>query len=509
LYPERLDSLSAASLFALRVLCALGKDDRQEARASWDLMRDIAANAGAPSGEASAERATFPHAAVAAYATGVFDSLLAHWPIRQRSALAGGLTKLMATEPARPQRLADLWIREAGTAQRLGRPQAALTALERADRMGLGPQESRRAARLYGELGEYRRALAAVMRSAQRGPQDLGLLCGLAAGARAKPRQDDPRIDLDILGFAATFRLEAGQRRRVADLLLDAVASTLKSGSRRESLGALSALERLGPDETHLCRMMGLYTELGEPAPALSAFRRAQGSTQCPADPLLSLAGAAKTAGRRAEALGIVDAVSGRSLDETQTRAAARLYGELDEPGKAATVLRRLRRTADLEGIEDAGRLLDIAEAAMRAGRPDPDLALRCLGQARGLRLQGEGLDRAAVLYQSLRRYRAARELLEQLVGEQPRQARWRSDLGMVEMLLGLREAAVRDWQQAISLDPGFLPAYLSLGSLYASSGQKQKALRLYARALERRPPEDAGNRHMRELIEAESAGLR
>ena len=112
------------------------------------------------------------------------------------------------------------------------------------------------------------------------------------------------------------------------------------------------------------------------------------------------------------------------------------------------------------------------------------------------------------LVYQGLKDYRPALDILDRLVREQPGQARWRGDRGIVFLLLGLREQAVQDWRQAIALDPRFLPPYLSLGSLYAASRQRPEALRLYEQALDQGPPPDPGGRAILQQIQAAHAEL-
>lgn len=126
--------------------------------------------------------------------------------------------------------------------------------------------------------------------------------------------------------------------------------------------------------------------------------------------------------------------------------------------------------------------LLDLAGAAVRSGDRAPAMAL--LAQARRLKLGAEELGRAAIVYQGLKEYRLALGILDRLVREHPGQSRWRNDRGVLEFLMHRSEEADKDFNAAISLDPGFLPPYLSLGALYVSSGRRAEALRLYEQAM-------------------------
>jgi tetratricopeptide (TPR) repeat protein len=99
-------------------------------------------------------------------------------------------------------------------------------------------------------------------------------------------------------------------------------------------------------------------------------------------------------------------------------------------------------------------------------------------------------------------RYAQAREILVRIARDHPAAAKPRSDLGVVDALMGRPARAILDLEAAIKLDDGFLPAYLTLGGLYAGQGRTERAIRTYARALAR-PPDPADERLWRMILDA------
>ena len=65
------------------------------------------------------------------------------------------------------------------------------------------------------------------------------------------------------------------------------------------------------------------------------------------------------------------------------------------------------------------------------------------------------------------------------------------------------------DWQQAVVLEPGSLSAILSLGSLYAASGRRAEALKLYQAALRQPLSKDPKKKDIQERIRKECDRLR
>ncbi len=319
--------------------------------------------------------------------------------------------------------------------------------------------------------------------------------------ARLRPgRQNAIALDQAPIDEALSFwpSLErASWRAQLTRLHTEATQDPVRLGGLwiREA----AAAKRFGlPETAHQALVRAERAPLGAgQARRVAELYGGLGLARDSAGPLLELAAAAQASGRRVEALAALGAACGQRLDERQLRATAALYAKLREPEKTEAVLRRLL----------AVKLFDLADAA--AASRSRSLALGFVAQARRLKLRPEELGRAAISYQDLGEYRAALTVLDQLCREQPRQARWRNDRGVVKMLLGLQEQAVLDWKQAIAIDPRFLPPYLSLGTSLAAAGQRPAALRLYAQALDQTPPSDKGGLGIRERIRLEREKLR
>jgi len=69
-----------------------------------------------------------------------------------------------------------------------------------------------------------------------------------------------------------------------------------------------------------------------------------------------------------------------------------------------------------------------------------------------------------------------------------PESARMHNNLGNIYFTRGRTEAAIRSWQEAITLDPLYPEAYSNLGNAYLQTGNIEAARALFQRALEIRP---------------------
>lgn len=114
-----------------------------------------------------------------------------------------------------------------------------------------------------------------------------------------------------------------------------------------------------------------------------------------------------------------------------------------------------------------------------RAGK-DPQAALRALGQAQRSADSEEALHRIALGYQSLGEDRRQSALLRRLISRQPGRAVYWSDLGVGLYRMGRTNAAIGALRTALRLDPGFLPAGLTLGGVLAAQGRREEAGKVY-----------------------------
>jgi Flp pilus assembly protein TadD len=154
----------------------------------------------------------------------------------------------------------------------------------------------------------------------------------------------------------------------------------------------------------------------------------------------------------------------------------------------------------------------------------DPDILLECarqlissgsrfsageyLRQAGKLNLTPEQAGFSALLFQELGKNERALGILNELVRQQPRQARWRNDRGVLQLAMGRRSEAVADLSAAVAADPDLWPAYLSLGNIYQTGGRCAQARSLYDRALAR-PLRPTGEGPRGRLRREQDAALR
>ncbi|MBI5209617.1 MAG: tetratricopeptide repeat protein [Elusimicrobia bacterium] len=388
-----------------------------------------------------------------------------------------------------------------------GRREAALRALAAASRRAPAPDDACRMAAAYVELKEWGKALAVLEGSGPR-PSDAGLAVDAARGAwaagqreaasralalarRCGPSEGDarrlaaahaefkePGKALDILEGLA--RLEPGD----VGLCMELADAALRAGERALALRSLAVAGRGAPDWKSARRMAVIYAELGETRKALAALELL---SPWPRDARLvvGLARKAAGAGDRPLALKAADMARGMKPDRESGRELAGLYLGWGEGRKARGLLEELSREAG----PDAGLLLDLADAA--AELKDKAGALDALRRAQGLAPDERARGRAALLFQRLGEYEAALRLLDALVIEQPGQARYLGDRGVVRALLGMAGEAEADLKAAIGLAPDSMAPYLTLGGLYLSQGKREKALEVYDQALARTPSDD------------------
>jgi tetratricopeptide (TPR) repeat protein len=134
---------------------------------------------------------------------------------------------------------------------------------------------------------------------------------------------------------------------------------------------------------------------------------------------------------------------------------------------------------------QDPDLWLDLAEAAF-AEKKRP-LTLEAAARAEKLGLNREKRFRLALLYQGIEDYAKAFRTWDGLTRDDPRDARYWNGRGVALILLGNPARALADLERAVSIDPDFLPAYLSLGGIHESLGQRGRALLVYEQALKRR----------------------
>ncbi|MFA6317329.1 MAG: hypothetical protein WC943_07915 [Elusimicrobiota bacterium] len=176
--------------------------------------------------------------------------------------------------------------------------------------------------------------------------------------------------------------------------------------------------------------------------------------------------------------LSILKALAARAPDPGLEREATLLAENLGEHGDAEAGLRRLLAAAP----GDADLLLRLARLELRLGRRAS--ALAGLEKALSATADSDLRARAAILFQEAGEAARSLGILDPLAARRPSDARLRNNRGVALSLLGRTSEARREFEAAIRLDPRLLPAYLSLGGLQASTGDREAGLRTFEAGL-------------------------
>lgn len=191
----------------------------------------------------------------------------------------------------------------------------------------------------------------------------------------------------------------------------------------------------------------------------------------------------ALAAGDRDGARALLDEAAALSPDAETRRRMATLYQKLvdDAPAPAR---RDLERTEALltgllaESPRDPALLTERAALLARAGKNSA--AVRDLAEAGRHAPDAATRRRMALVRQELKDYAGAVAMLSLLAKEGAPDASLLSDLGLCEHLSGNSEAAISDLRAALVLDKSYLPAALTLGSIYGSLGRSADERAVY-----------------------------
>lgn len=354
--------------------------------------------------------------------------------------------------------------------------------------VGKSVPEARNTARLLGAAERWLTLAAAAPRS-----QEDRIVEALRQTLQADMDEQQRRRFCDLClrledGRAARSLLTQLARRRSRDarVALALATLTVRTGPRSEALKSIERLAALAREPELLCAAARLYWEMGESGRARPLFERFSRLRPESPEGALPLAILAVKAGPRAAALKRVERLEAVARTPDLSFAAATLYRDLHEPGRA----QRLLQGIDPSASPDAELPLKLAGLAIDLGLPEEALRRLRPAAAPGAGA-GQNLS-AALLYERLGRNQEALAILDRLVRSHPGEARYLSDRGVVRALLGRRPEAVADLRRAIALDRRLLQSYLSLGALLCEMGQRDQALATYDAALAVASPRDA-----------------
>jgi len=246
-----------------------------------------------------------------------------------------------------------------------------------------------------------------------------------------------------------TLRSFAPRLEALAAVRADQASAAARAGRRDDALALLAEARAQSPDADTARRMIFLYQDLKEDALARALSDELLASSARRPGLLLDRAGLAAKAGDRAAALGLLAEARAKDADEPARRRMAELYLELNEFGPARDLLDGL-----IAAAPDEPRLrIDRALAAARTG--DRAAALRGLADAAARRPDPAAMRRMALLHLELGDAVPARDLVDRLVKDSPKDPLLHVDRAAVAAAAGDRARALRELAEARALSPG------------------------------------------------------
>lgn len=168
-----------------------------------------------------------------------------------------------------------------------------------------------------------------------------------------------------------------------------------------------------------------------------------------PSSPFLDEAVAAFRAGERRKALALLSAAQTQAKNAEQKVRVALLYADLKEYGVARSMMNSLIG----ESPKEPRLRLYLATIVARAG--DRGATLAALGAARRRNPNAEDRQRMACLHQDFKDYAPARELLDGLIAESPRDLSVRLDRASLAAQSGDLPGGISHLAAARALEPG------------------------------------------------------
>lgn len=449
--------------------------------------------------------------------------------------VSGGI--LRAGDAIRPVRhFAKEIVEKAAGAVKSGKRERALKLLGCAKVLKPDQEDLRRIGGVYGELGEYAKALAVIGPLAKLKAWDAGVwtdlaviearlknrsaaLNGLARARSLRPGEADLRriaglySELEVPADAC--RIFAALARRTsqdADLWMAYSQAAMRAKDFKSALKSLAHAARIRPENAAVCaeraaiffqfgdvrsvrkllaqaetlnptdadrrRMAAIYLDLKENGRAAEILASVTDYSPEDAGLLIGQARGLAISGEREAALVSLARAESLNPDNEDLRRIAALYRQLNEQQRASTILNlligRLPKLASL--------WIESAEISIQNGQSVA--ALKLLAGAQGLKLDSKERHKISLLYQDLGQFAPALSILSRLARKYPANAVFVSDEGLCHYRSGNVKKALEKLRKAISMDPKLLAAYLTLGTIYTSQGDYGNAVEVYDLAL-------------------------
>lgn len=373
----------------------------------------------------------------------------------------------------------SLLLLQAEISLQLKQPAKALQLISRAERLNPDDSSLFQVAHFYTELAEHSRSLSILERLCEKNPGNPEFWAALAETQAFLRRPDHALVALDQ---AASLKLHPGLRNRIARLYKtlgqDERSLALLENIKREPL---EELKELDAESDIPGQIAALYCELGRPEQALAILKHLGPKYEKPGT-LLILAHTAQKKGNRDLALASLSRAQKLGLSASQEIQAAMLYRELGEPHHASALLQALL----VRDPRDPA--IWIEQALLAIAISNKTLALRSLSQAAALNPSAELRRHIALAYQNIKEYPLALSTWNGILAEKYPQASDFSDRAISLYFSGAIPQALTDLKTALRLDPAFLPACSTLGSIYESQGHFDRARETYEAALSSQP---------------------
>ncbi|MDL1888566.1 tetratricopeptide repeat protein [Nitrospirales bacterium NOB] len=162
--------------------------------------------------------------------------------------------------------------------------------------------------------------------------------------------------------------------------------------------------------------------------------------------------------------------------------------------GDVPAAVRFADEVANVPGL-DAQMLGQIGGMYAAAGKPDK--ALRLFNQAIEQEPQrSEHFFAKGLLQANQKQYAEAEETIRSGIKVSPDSAVGYYDLGRIGVEARDFDKAMLEFEQAVTLNPAFEPAYVALGSVYEAKQEREKAIGVYRRYLQNVNPKNREIRH-------------
>jgi tetratricopeptide (TPR) repeat protein len=257
-----------------------------------------------------------------------------------------------------------------------------------------------------------------------------------------------------------------------ADALIAKAGTFARLNQGSSALSTLSGIDRTRINPEQHLRIAEIYSELGKPQLLNQELRFLPENS----DVLIKMSDVYAQLGRTSLSLSALARAETAATTLEQNLSIARAYSNQGKPDLALKLLNSLAPNADI--------LIEKARIHQRAGRTAD--AQSELATALALGSEEPHEYEIALIYQDMGKYPRALDILQALLKNDPDNPELLNTRGICKYLDGSPEEAVAVLRNDVRLNPQFLPAYMTLGAIYAAQKRYPEMLKLYESALAR-----------------------